>query len=51
MKNKNKLVCGIGVNDSVEPVTIEGNSIKSYQHWRGMLERCYSRNLLSIIQL
>lgn len=40
---KNKLVCGVGVNDSNTPVYIEGRPIPSYNCWKAMLNRCYGK--------
>lgn len=36
------LVCGVGINNSATPVVVNGEIIKSYDTWRGMLRRCYS---------
>lgn len=47
------LVCGVGINDSTEPVTkteiINGKKIKTwicpfYQRWHAMINRCYNEN-------
>lgn len=54
MRNKTKLVCGIGVNDADYPVyisaTIGGRrnilwACPIYRAWTGMLRRCYSSKL------
>ena len=42
MIKKNKLVCGIGINDYAGCVKIKGKHIKSYKTWGHILERCYS---------
>ena len=39
---KNKLVHGVGFNNTVELVNINGKFIHSYLTWRSMLGRCYS---------
>ena len=36
-----RLVYGVGVNDFNENVSIDGKSLKSYECWVGMLDRCY----------
>lgn len=36
-----KVVCNFGINDSTEPVKVEGKHIPSYDAWRGMMRRCY----------
>ena len=41
MKNKTKLVQGVGANDYEGSVVINGKHIKSYQAWYSMLTRCY----------
>ncbi len=51
MRNKNKLVYGIGINDAdyvVDTKTESGRlTCPFYKKWKAMLERCYSvRNLL-----
>lgn len=42
MRNKNKLVCGVGINDYEGDVRINRIAMKSYGTWKSMLERCYS---------
>lgn len=42
MKNKNLLVCGIGINDANFPVKINHTHIRSYTTWVHMLQRCYA---------
>lgn len=42
METNKKLVHGIGINDNVFPVYINGSLIISYVQWRLMLMRCYS---------
>ncbi len=42
MRKKNKLVCGVGVNDYEEPVIVNGRKLDSYGCWYAMLRRCYS---------
>ncbi len=39
------IVYGVGVNDSLIPVKINGKFIDSYSTWKGMLRRCYSKKL------
>jgi len=46
IRKKNKLVCGVGINDAdyeVQPI-INGKRVMCpfYAKWVGMLERCYS---------
>lgn len=41
MKTNNKFIYGIGMNDNIFPVHINGSLIKSYVQWRSMLCRCY----------
>lgn len=38
------LVYGVGINDRSRPSYIKGKAIKEYDHWTGMLERCYSKS-------
>lgn len=45
MRKKMKLVYGVGVNDSQTSIYVDGKQIKSYNCWKGMLERCYSKKL------
>jgi len=40
-----KLVCGVGVNDWVGKVTVDGKQIKQYDLWQNMLKRCFSDGL------
>lgn len=42
MRKKNKLVCGVGVNDYEGSVYVNGKRMESYMTWHNMLERCYS---------
>lgn len=42
MRNKYKLVCGIGINDYDGSIKIDGRAIKSYKIWMAMLGRCYN---------
>lgn len=41
-ETKKKLVCGVGVNDSISAIKGKGWSCPFYQRWRQMLNRCYS---------
>ena len=41
MRKKNKLVCGVGINDFDEAVIVNGQHIPVYICWHGMLRRCY----------
>ena len=36
------LVYGLGTNDCSTPITLNGVRLKSYDHWKSMLTRCYS---------
>lgn len=47
MKNKNLLVCGVGINDADFPVKINHTHIRSYTTWVHMLRRCYSEKSLA----
>lgn len=42
MREKNKLVHGVGINDYEGSVYVNGKRIESYRCWKSMLERCYS---------
>ena len=51
MRKKSQLVCGVGINDSPDPVvkevTIDGKRVTLwrcpfYTRWNGMIQRCYS---------
>lgn len=39
---RRKLVSGVGLNDSKEPVVINGRATPAYDTWTHMLGRCYS---------
>jgi len=41
MSFKRGLVCGVGVNDWVGKVSVDGKLIREYKLWSGMLERCF----------
>ena len=41
MSFKRSLVYGVGVNDWVGAVKVEGKPIKEYDLWQSMLERCF----------
>jgi len=41
MRTKNKLVAGVGANDYEGSIVINGQTIKSYNTWTHMLQRCY----------
>lgn len=43
---KSNLVFGVGKNDSKKSIKEDGKQIWSYTTWMGMLERCYSKNIL-----
>ena len=52
MQAKNKLVCGVGVNDAVYPTQKYENGKRVwicpyYQKWKSMLERCYRTKYLA----
>lgn len=38
------LVYGVGVNDRSRPAYINNKATKEYDHWVGMLERCFGKN-------
>ena len=42
MSGKRSLVYGVGVNDWVGSIWVDGKPIKQYKLWNGMLERCFS---------
>lgn len=48
---KNKLVCGVGINDADYAVRVKVNGRRTmcpfYQTWANMLQRCYSNVFLS----
>jgi len=35
------IVCGVGINDSTTPVSVNGVKCPYYVSWQGMLKRCY----------
>lgn len=39
-----KLVFGVGFNDGSRPTRIDGNKVKEYLLWIGMLGRCYNED-------
>lgn len=43
-RKKEKLVCGIGINDSFYNVYSYGKRDRSYVCWKSMLERCYLKS-------
>ena len=43
MSGKRSLVYGVGVNDWVGKIEVDGKLIKEYLLWRGMLQRCFSK--------
>jgi len=42
MSFKRSLVYGVGVNDWVGAVKVDGKKIKEYQLWSGVLKRCFT---------
>ena len=38
------LIYGVGINDRSRPAYINNKATKEYDHWIGMLERCYGKN-------
>jgi len=42
MSGKRSLIFGVGVNDWVGNVMVDGKQIKEYQLWKGVLERCFT---------
>lgn len=42
----NRILFGVGVNDSLTPVKVNGKYIKSYETWKSILQRCYSEKSL-----
>jgi len=45
MGRKRSLVFGVGVNDWVDVVSVNGKPIWEYQLWQDMLRRCYDEKL------
>jgi len=45
MGGKRSLVCGVGVNDWVGKIKVDGKPIKEYKLWQNMLERCFDEKL------
>lgn len=43
MKAGLKLVCGVGYNSGKYPATVDGKPTKTYDLWKDMLKRCYSK--------
>jgi len=41
MGGKRSLVFGVGVNDWVGNISVDGRKIREYNLWQGMLERCF----------
>ena len=44
-KQTKRLVCRVGINDLNEPVKINGKTLKFYNTWGNMIQRCYSDKL------
>lgn len=44
MSFKRGLVYGVGINDWVGKVNVDGKLIREYKLWKGMLERCFSES-------
>jgi len=42
MSGKRSLVYGVGVNDWVGNISVDGKPIKEYNLWKDMLKRCFS---------
>jgi len=42
MSKKRSFVYGVGINDWVGAVKVDGKLIKEYGLWKGMLQRCFS---------
>ena len=42
MSGKRSLVFGVGINDWVGKVKVDGKDIREYQLWKNMLKRCFS---------
>lgn len=38
------LIYGVGLNDRSRPAYITNKATKEYDHWIGMIERCYAKN-------
>jgi len=37
-------ICGVGINDSSTPIRVGDRVIRTYETWRGMLRRVYSKS-------
>ncbi|AUR93161.1 hypothetical protein NVP1184A_22 [Vibrio phage 1.184.A._10N.286.49.A5] len=45
MKNKRKLVQGVGINDAEYKVNQNGKRCPFYKVWQSMIDRCYSKRI------
>lgn len=45
--HRKKKVYGVGVNDYEKPIVVNGQHIPSYDFWKSILFRCYSKSFLS----
>ena len=43
MRTRDNTVYGVGINDFNNNVSVNGHYIKSYYHWKSMLQRCYDK--------
>lgn len=41
------LIYGIGHSSKINPITIDGRTVKEYETWKGMLKRCRDEQYLS----
>jgi len=48
MNIKRNKICGVGINDYSESISVKGNHIKSYIQWKSMLSRCYDPKMHKI---
>ena len=47
MRNSNKLVYGIGFKGRVYPCKEDGKTVKAYEIWQGLLERCTEKRWIT----
>lgn len=43
MRKKDKIICGVGINDYDGKVVVDGKKIRSYITWHHMIQRCYDK--------
>lgn len=44
---RHRILFGVGINDSPIPVKVDGKFIKSYETWKSIIQRCYSKKSLT----